>query len=582
MGWVQRRQARSRVTVPLLLVIVLGMTLSAIACYAEGNGRQSTPGHLDLNVVDLDLSKIVQMLMRDSKQSIIIRDQEELGKKKVTATLNDLPFEKVLQKVVESVGGYVERDADGVYEISKKPMAKQPDFTGSILPAGESSSTGQSRGEAQRGSERITDTIKIYNTSAMDLAWMLNHAGTEIMADSGRFAHVTDAGVKSDKNPSGYIIRADGTTYPAPDGSTGTVPLDENSRRGQEANRAAGVFDPSIANQMGMGGGMGMGGSSSMGGSMPGGDSGSSFGGGSNGSSGFGGSMGGSTNGRGKQGMLPDTVDWVIPYPTDNSLIVRGDEEGIAELKELIRKLDIVPKQVMIKCEFVEVSTTDIDKLGVEWSLQKLNTSFQTQFSPSGNVLIGLANGNVLANVAAQIENHKAKLVNSSMISMFNNSMGSITFMTSIPYWTSTTAAGNGSALSSTSVNWIQVTTTLPAFARISPADNSITVMMSPQISDIGNEITGPTGTIPQITQHTFTTTARVANGETFVTGGFVRKQDSVSVTGIPFLKDLPLIGPLFRSQAKNNDDTETLIFVTPTIRPDKSSASTGVGVVAP
>jgi hypothetical protein len=104
----------------------------------------------------------------------------------------------------------------------------------------------------------------------------------------------------------------------------------------------------------GMMGGGGMGGSG--GGGFGGG---SNFGGGSGG--GFGGNSGsgGSTGGRASRGMLPETIDWVIPYPTDNSLIVRGDEEGIAELKELIRKIDIVPKQIMIKAEFVSISTDE-------------------------------------------------------------------------------------------------------------------------------------------------------------------------------------------------------------------------------
>jgi type II secretory pathway component GspD/PulD (secretin) len=584
MGWVQRRQTRTRITVPLLLMIVLAMVCSA-AAYAQGSGRQSAPGHLDLNVVDLELSKIVQMLMRDSNQSIVIRDQEELGKKKVTATLNDLPFEKVLQKVVESVGGYVERDADGVYVISKSAPVKSGTEYASAVPVSDYSGGAHALGESARNAdhrEMITDVIKIYNTSAQDLAWVLTHATGDYMADSGKFLKIVDNGLQTQRNPSGYIIKSDGTTYPAPDGSRGAVPLDEGVRSsGQDANRAAAVSDPSIANQMmgggGMGGGMMGGGGGGMmggGGSMPGGNT---SGGGMNS-----GMSGGGTSGRGNRGMLPDTVDWVIPYPTDNSLIVRGDEEGIAELKELIRKLDIVPKQVMIKSEFVEISTTDVDNLGIEWSVQKDNTSLQTQFGPSGNVSLAYATGNVLANLAAQLSTTKAKLVSAPLVSTMNNVPSSINFSTSIPYWTSTTAAGNGSALSSTSVNFLQVTTSLTVLPRISPADNSITMTVVPQISDISAEVTGSTGTIPEVTSQGVTSVCRVGNGETFVIGGLVRKSDSVTVTGIPFLKDLPLIGPLFRSTGKNNDDSETLIFVTPTIRPDKSSAAAGVGVLAP
>jgi type II secretory pathway component GspD/PulD (secretin) len=73
-------------------------------------------------------------------------------------------------------------------------------------------------------------------------------------------------------------------------------------------------------------------------------------------------------------------------------------------------------------------------------------------------------------------------------------------------------------------------------------------------------------------------TTRRVMNGETIVVGGFIRKNESTNITQIPLLGSLPLIGPLFRSKSVTGDDTELLIFVTPTIIGEKSAgASVGV-----
>ena len=99
-------------------------------------------------------------------------------------------------------------------------------------------------------------------------------------------------------------------------------------------------------------------------------------------------------------------------------------------------------------------------------------------------------------------------------------------------------------------------------------------------MSDQGEMFTGPGGSqLPAVNQQTLTTTRTVMNGETIVVGGIIRKTENSSVTKIPLLGDLPLIGPLFRSTTKSTEDREMLIFLTPTIIPERSTAGTGIGV---
>ena len=101
-----------------------------------------------------------------------------------------------------------------------------------------------------------------------------------------------------------------------------------------------------------------------------------------------------------------------------------------------------------------------------------------------------------------------------------------------------------------------------------------------PQVADVGQNVTGPDGeSIPEQDQQTLMTTRRVANGETIVVGGFIHKDDSSNVQKIPILADLPIIGSLFKATSKNINDSELLIFVTPTIIPDHGGATVGIGV---
>ncbi len=61
--------------------------------------------------------------------------------------------------------------------------------------------------------------------------------------------------------------------------------------------------------------------------------------------------------------------------------------------------------------------------------------------------------------------------------------------------------------------------------------------------------------------------------------GGIIRKSDTTSVSEVPLLGRLPIVGPLFRSTTKSSEDKEMLIFLTPRIVPERSTAGTGVGV---
>jgi type IV pilus assembly protein PilQ len=70
----------------------------------------------------------------------------------------------------------------------------------------------------------------------------------------------------------------------------------------------------------------------------------------------------------------------------------------------------------------------------------------------------------------------------------------------------------------------------------------------------------------PIITTSEADTRVLVKDGNTVVIGGFIRKKETKSVRGIPILKNIPIIGALFRETTTTYEDRELLIFITPTI----------------
>ena len=539
----------------IILSVFAILVLATVAMAQSQAAPKGTPGLISLDVVDADLSQVVRVLMSESKQSIVIGDQD-VKQKKVTAMLNDVPLETALKYVVESVGCSWRREADGVYIISK--FGPKPDDQQAMNPApgipltqaivgtqGRLSTTNLV--EARR--ETKVETIKLYNAGPVELMWLM---GLYKVDQAPQIE-------KSTVKPGVYIQGPDGGLNPVIESGPMTPPLTESLRndpgyaqRAADVTREAAQFPPTMPGQ---------GRTNYQRPGQP--------------------TQPGAPQGGSQQstGLLPEGVE-VWPYELDNSLIVRGDEEGIEELKTIISKLDIAPRQIMIEARFVSIATTELESLGINWSLERMATTFSTQFSAAGNVLIGYANGNLMANLRANLGTSHGRLINAPIITTINNVPATIGFTTTVPYLTSYQSQNAGQTTTASSTQFLPITTQLWVLARINNADNSITVTIMPQISDIEKFVSTANGEVPIVNQQFVQTIRRVANGETIVLGGLIRKEDNTSTDKIPLLGDLPLIGPLFRSQKKTVDDKELLIFLTPTIVPEKPVAGSGIGVM--
>ncbi|HMA76090.1 MAG TPA: hypothetical protein VKO43_02155, partial [Candidatus Krumholzibacteriaceae bacterium] len=91
-----------------------------------------------------------------------------------------------------------------------------------------------------------------------------------------------------------------------------------------------------------------------------------------------------------------------------------------------------------------------------------------------------------------------------------------------------------------------------------------ITLDLHPEVSELQTESTQQGGVI--IATAEADTRVEVANGETAIIGGLIKKLDTSVRRGIPFLKDIPYLGALFSSSSKSKKKQELVIFVTPTI----------------
>lgn len=311
---------------------------------------------------------------------------------------------------------------------------------------------------------------------------------------------------------------------------------------------------------------------------------GNAFGGGGQqggGALGGGGQQGGQQGGAGSatglpgQGIMPPGITRVMYDPTDNSLIVQGDDAAIRELELLIAQFDVAPKQVIIKVEFITTSTSLDRALGIDWFYQRGSVfagvrpgTFARAADP---IFLNYATGNISTRLRTLLTEGWGRTVTAPLIRTLNNQTASVTNSVITTIFINTVTSGPGGIVITPNPVQLPAFTFLTVTPRIN-GDQTITVFLNPNLSGFGQLKRGPDGQeIPDILTQAISVVARVRSGETIALGGLTNKVDNYSQSRIPILSDLPIIGQLFRGRNTNTTSSELIIFVTPTIVDDEN-----------
>jgi len=529
-------------------------------------------GGLTIDVADVPLKSVIQLLVRESGVNIIMAGSDKMDTP-ITATLRNLPLETILESIVTTAGVRYVRRPDGTYLIGS-----DVDLSAAVQPAQASKMEVPATPAPQPVAEptpapaprKRTEVIKLQNISPKDAMAAIgaitasdafdDNPAPQSWVRPGKFLRVDRnfMGPQADLieyDPRDPVIHRSNqpviNVYPA--APTTDSPNPGVANRSSEPGASVNQYVPPRSTT-----------------TRP------------TQAPGQPGTTGTGTTATGDStALLGESIDAIFAYPEQNALLVRGEDEDIEDLKNLISLIDIPPRQVVIKAEFVEVSTSVTQRMGIDWLLSRPNYVVQTNFTPGGNVLVGVQTGNLTATLRAELTQGGGKVVNAPIISTLNNRRAYITV--SQGDWVfspviETTQTGN---ITRSIPQPIQFDSSLEVLPQIN-GDNSITLTLRPQISDQSGISRSPDGQeLPKTTTQFLSTARRVQNGETIVVGGFIKKNDNKSGTKVPILGDLPLIGSLFRTGFDIKQDTETLIFITPTIVEERT-AGTAIGVVSP
>jgi type IV pilus secretin PilQ/predicted competence protein len=255
--------------------------------------------------------------------------------------------------------------------------------------------------------------------------------------------------------------------------------------------------------------------------------------------------------------------------PRTNSLILTDIGPRLDQLEEMVKRLDSETVQVEIAAKIVDVDATVARQLGISWGGTDLHSSDARAsgsvslqpgdlLDPAGDVRIGFLRsfGQIEARLQALEDERKAEIVSTPRITTVDNRMARILVGKQVPLITQDFA---GNAITELK----KVGMALEVTPHIN-GNNEITMDLHPEISDLASESATAGGIIFTTTEAD--TRVMVQDGETAVIGGLIRDGKLISERGVPLLKDIPLIGRLFRTSDRRVEKRELLIFVTPRI----------------
>jgi len=271
----------------------------------------------------------------------------------------------------------------------------------------------------------------------------------------------------------------------------------------------------------------------------------------------------------------------VAVMPLENRLLVVDYAANLDMVRKVLDRIDRSRPQVRITALIYDLSLQDVEQLGLNWgSAGKGNTvnadgqanqALEFETTTLAPFAAGEAGGALtvrsltrnfdITTVLQLLQNASdARLLANPNVTVMDNELAECKSVSEIPYQ-QITQSELGGQIGTTAFKEAGI------ILRVKPTiagDGTIEMMVEPEFSRLAGFT--PQEDQPILDTRKTTTRVRVANRQTLVLSGLRQRSDTGEFNGIPFLKDVKYIGPLFRSRDTNVRESELIVFIMPEI----------------
>jgi general secretion pathway protein D len=285
----------------------------------------------------------------------------------------------------------------------------------------------------------------------------------------------------------------------------------------------------------------------------------------------------------GQGGAAPENRMRIIANRRNNALLVYATPSEYAVIEGMLRKIDIIPLQVLIEATIAEVDLNDSLQYGTQFFF-KADHVANTLGPLSGLPQLGALSfpstvpfftlsksPNFALSALAAVT--KVKVLSAPQVMVLDNEPARLQVGQQVPVLTGT--ATSTLAAGAPVVNSVDYHST-GVIMQVTPRVNSgglVSLDIAQEVSDVAAAATNTVAGSPTFNDQIFRTRVAVQDGQTVGMAGLIRDNASNDNSGIPFLKDIPILGTLVSTQSNSRARTELLVLITPHVVHDQRDA---------
>ena len=266
------------------------------------------------------------------------------------------------------------------------------------------------------------------------------------------------------------------------------------------------------------------------------------------------------------------TLKGEINITTDkirNALIIKAVPADYRVIEEILKQIDVLPRQVLIEVTIAEISLDESTELGIEWTYLKgpgsLGTSLMdASLGSSGFAYtIGMADRwkSALAFLASQ---DKVNILSSPSVLASDNKEAKIDISTEIPVASAEYEYTSGEEpVLETTIEYRDTGVLLSVTPHINES-GLVTMDINQEVSEQSQYVGVGGNEYPSFYKRSVNTTLTVKHAQTIVIGGLIKQTKSEGSAGAPWLSKIPIIRYLFGKEKKSVSKTELIILITP------------------
>ena len=274
----------------------------------------------------------------------------------------------------------------------------------------------------------------------------------------------------------------------------------------------------------------------------------------------------------------------IIANRRNNALLIHATPSEYTVIEGMLRKIDIIPLQVLIEATIAEVDLNDQLQYGTQFFL-KIGHTAETlgapnpPFSPLGGLSFpSTFPGFILSHtpryaIEALAAVTKVKVLSAPQVMVLDNEPARLQVGQQVPVLTgqATSVVTNNPAI----VNSVDYHAT-GVIMQVTPRVNSgglVTLDIAQEVSAVAAAAVNSVAGSPTFNDQTFRTRVAIQDGQTVGMAGLISDNATEGNGGLPFLKDIPIFGTLFSSQNNTRARTELLVLITPHVVHDQRDA---------